>query len=194
MEDIVIYDIETYPAKLKVEDKIIDINRMSVAVTFDYETQYQVWDEGEIKKLISYLLKFKIIIGFNSKHFDNVILNQYLNGAKSDLDEKSLDLMEIVENRLGHRVSLNNIAVPTLKLEKSGDGKKAIEWQLNGEKDKVVEYCKDDVRITKELYEYGLTNKEIYYNSFGEIRKLKIDWSQEQKFKNADFVYSLIDE
>lgn len=194
MEDTIIYDIETYPSKSVIDGKLIDVNHMSVAVSFDLKNQYKVWFENEINELVSYLLSFNKIIGFAIKDFDNSILNQYVNGSKSKLDEKSIDLLEIIENRLGHRVSLNNIALPTLKLEKSGDGKKAIEWWLKGEKDQVVEYCKNDVKITKELYEYGLVNKEIYYNSFGEIRKLKVDWNQEFKFKSIEFVYTLIDD
>lgn len=194
MEDTIIYDIETYPSKSVIDGKLIDVNHMSVAVSFDLKNQYKVWFENEINELVSYLLSFNKIIGFAIKDFDNSILNQYVNGSKSKLDEKSIDLLEIIENRLGHRVSLNNIALPTLKLEKSGDGKKAIEWWLKGEKDKVVEYCKNDVKITKELYEYGLVYKEIYYNSFGEIRKLKVDWNQEFKFKSIEFIYTLIDD
>ena len=188
MKNTIIYDIETYPLRAT------NIMNMSVAVTFDYENQYKVWFEKDIHELIAYLLKFDNIIGFANKNFDNAILNQYLSGTKQKLDAKSIDLLEIIEARLGHRVSLNNIAFPTLKLEKSGDGSMAIDWWLQGKKDLVVEYCKDDVKITKELYEYGLTNNQIYYNSFGEVRKLKIDWNQEGKFKPKDFVYTLTDD
>ena len=194
MKDTVIYDIETFPSIIELDGKQTEMMRMSVAVTFDNNDQYNIWFENDIQELILYLLKFKRIVGFAIKGFDNIILDQYNEGAKQELDAKSLDLLEIIESRLGHKVSLNNIASPTLKLEKSGDGVQAIEWWLKGEKKRVIEYCKDDVKITKELYEYGLANKEIYFNSFGEVRKLSIDWNQEQKYKPADFVYTLTDD
>lgn len=194
MKDSVVYDIETFPSILELNGKQTEIIRMSVAVTFDYKDQYKVWFENDIQELVQYLLKFKRIVGFAIKGFDNIILDQYKKGAKQELDAKSLDLLEIIEFRLGHRVSLNNIASPTLKLEKSGDGQQAIDWWLEGNKERVIEYCKDDVKITKELYEYGLANKELYFNSFGEVRKLSIDWNQEQKYKSADFVYTLTDD
>ena len=194
MESTVIYDIETFPSFIKLNGIQIEMMKMTVAVTYDYNDQYKVWFEDDVPELVPYLLKHKRIVGFAIKSFDNKILDQYKEGAEQELNANSLDLLEIIESRLGHRVSLNNIAIPTLKLTKSGDGEQAILWWLTGEKERVIEYCKDDVKITKELYEYGLANKEIYFNSFGEIRKLSIDWNQEQKYESADFVYTLIDD
>lgn len=194
MRDTVVYDIETYPSTVISNNKFVEKMNMSVAVTFDEINQYKVWFENDIIELINFLLSFETIVGFASKNFDNAILNQYKIGTKQALDNKSLDLLEIIEKRLGHRVSLNNVASPTLKLEKIGDGQKAIDWWFEGKKDLVVEYCKEDVRITKELYKYGRDNKEIYFNSFGDIRKLKIDWKEEKKYKPFDFVYTLTDD
>lgn len=194
MEKTVVYDIETYPTIVQSNGHPVEIMNMSVAVTFDKENQYRTWFEENINELIEFLLSFENIVGFAIKNFDNAILNQYQNGCKVSLDNKSTDILEIIEKRLGHRVSLNNIASPTLKLEKTGDGQKAIDWWLDGKKDLVIEYCKEDVRITKELYEYGINNQEIYFNSFGDIRKLKVDWKEDTKYNATDFVYTLTDE
>ena len=72
---------------------------MSVAVTFDKENQYRTWFEENINELIEFLLSFENIVGFAIKNFDNAILNQYQNGCKVSLDNKSTDILEIIEKQ-----------------------------------------------------------------------------------------------
>ena len=45
--------------------------------------------------------------------------------------------------------------------------------------DELKAYCIDDVKLTKEVYEYGLTNKKIYFISNRDYQKheVAIDWS-----------------
>lgn len=193
--DTIFYDIETYPVLVQVNGKAVQTMRMSVAVTFDAKHDYQVWDENQIEPLINHLLNHEKIVGFNIKSFDNTVLSQYRKDAKELLDKKSIDMLEIVEGRLGHRVSLQNIVEPTLKEKKSADGEQAVKWWLNGEKDKVVSYCKDDVKITKSLYEFGNKHKKILFNSFGQIREVQLDWENVQKDYDAtEFTYQLVDD
>lgn len=195
LTDTIFYDIETYPALLQNNGKTVQTMRMSVAVTFDEKCNYQVWYENQIENLISHLLNHEKIVGFNIKSFDNAVLSQYRKGAKELLDGKSIDMLEIVEGRLGHRVSLQNIVEPTLNEKKSADGEQAIKWWLNGEKEKVVSYCKDDVKITKSLYDFGNEHKKILFNSFGQIREVQIDWENaEKKYDATEFTYQLVDD
>jgi DEAD/DEAH box helicase domain-containing protein len=44
-----------------------------------------------------------------------------------------------------------------------GHGIEATIWWRNGEKDKVVKYCLEDVKITKEIYEYAQKHKHVKY-------------------------------
>lgn len=193
--DSIVYDIETYPVLLHSNGQSIQAMRMSVAVTFDNNNNYKVWYEDQAESLINHLLSYEKIIGFNIKSFDNRILSQYRSDAKELLDKKSIDMLEIVESRLGHRVSLQNIIEPTLQEQKSADGEQAIKWWLAGEKEKVVEYCKDDVILTKSLYEFGLKNKKILFNSYGQIREVQLDWDNpSQNFNSTNFTYQLVDD
>lgn len=197
MKQTVVYDIETIP---EITPKIgynsfAERQRMTVGVTYNqYDQMYKVWYEAQANELIEYLSKFDQIVGFAIKSFDNVVLNSYKPGILEQLNKKSIDMLEILEGRLGHLISLDNVASPTLNLEKTGDGQKAIEWWKNGDKDKVVEYCKEDVRITKELYEYGLKKREVAINYYGQIRTVKIDWTLQKKYSARDFSYTLVDE
>ena len=195
LTDSIVYDIETYPVLLHNNGRSIQAMRMSVAVTFDVINNYKVWYEDQTENLINHLLSHKKIIGFNIKSFDNSILSQYRPDAKVLLDNKSIDILEIVENRLGHRVSLQNIVEPTLKTKKSADGEQAIKWWLEGEKEKVIEYCKDDVTITKSLYEFGIKNKKVLFNSYGQIREVQLDWENpSQNYDSTNFTYQLVDD
>lgn len=115
-------------------------------------------------------------------------------GCLEDLNNKSLDLMELIERRLGHNVSLQNLIKPTLGISKNGSGKLAVQWALEGEFEQLAEYCRGDVEATKDLFLHGLLKNEVLYDYHGDVRKLKIDWiNPERKFAATEFTYSLYD-
>lgn len=89
-----------------------------------------------------------------------------------------LDIMDELEKILGHRVSLESVAQATLGVGKSGKGLDAIAYFRNGEMDKLKAYCLDDVRLTREIYEYGKKNGEVFYQSKDGLHRLpvKINW------------------
>ncbi len=66
--------------------------------------------------------------------------------------------MEDVERHLGFRVSLDNLAHTSLGAQKSAQGMQAIQWWREGNIDAIKKYCLDDVRLTRDLYEYGRKN------------------------------------
>jgi DEAD/DEAH box helicase domain-containing protein len=86
-----------------------------------------------------------------------------------------LDLLAEIKKSLGRRLRLDSIAEATLGINKSGHGLEAVRWWKEGKGDLVRKYCLDDVRITKEVYEYALKNKELSYKDFGDIKKIKLD-------------------
>ena len=90
-----------------------------------------------------------IIVGYNSEHFDIPILNKYYAGDLGKI--KSVDLLKEVKNVLGRRLKLDNLAEATLGAGKSGNGLEAVMWWKQGLRQKVLDYCLDDVRITNEL-------------------------------------------
>ncbi len=116
-----------------------------------------------------------MIVGYNSDHFDLPILNKYYAGNL--LAIKSLDLMKEVKNVLGRRLKLDNLATATLKAPKSADGRKAMEWWAKGEVEKVRKYCLDDVKITRDLYDYARKNGSLKYRDFDGVREIKLDTS-----------------
>ncbi|MBA7655101.1 hypothetical protein ES703_62998 [subsurface metagenome] len=65
----------------------------------------------------------------------------------------------------GHRISLQSLAQATLGEGKSGSGLEALRLYRMGDMKRLKDYCLDDVRLTKDLYEYGIKNKRLYYTS-----------------------------
>jgi DEAD/DEAH box helicase domain-containing protein len=73
-------------------------------------------------------------------------------------------------------VKLDDVASATLGYGKSGHGLQAIEFFRKGELDKLRDYCLMDVKVTKEVYEYGKQHGEIFYNDRAGIKRpIKVD-------------------
>ncbi len=120
-----------------------------------------------------------MLIGFNSDAFDIPLLNRYYPGSLSHI--RSLDLLSEVQKVLGRRIRLQSLAEATLGRGKSGDGLLAGEWWKEGRKDEVAKYCIDDVRLTRELYDYALAHGVLKYKDLTDVRDIKIDtslWSE----------------
>jgi DEAD/DEAH box helicase domain-containing protein len=97
-----------------------------------------------------------------------------------------LDLLKEVKNSLGRRIKLDTIAEATLDKNKIGHGLDAIVWWRNGEKEKVIKYCLEDVKITKEVFEYALKNYILKYKDGDEIKDIKLDTSDWEKKKEKE--------
>ncbi|MDB5259551.1 MAG: box helicase protein box helicase protein [Candidatus Taylorbacteria bacterium] len=121
----------------------------------------------DLPKLWPIMEQADMLITFNGDHFDIPLLNKYYTGDLTKV--KSLDLMAEVKKSLGRRIKLDTLAEATLGRNKSGHGLEAIAWWKSGEIDKIIKYCLEDVKITKELYEYALKNKHLKYKDLGAI-------------------------
>jgi len=156
----VVLDIETKNTFEEAKSPDPAALDLSLLVVYDYLTdQYTSYMEKDLPELWPVLEKADQIIGFNLDHFDMPILNKYYQGDLMKL--KTLDLLTEVKNAYGRRISLNRVASGTLGTKKSGHGLDAITWWKSGEIEKIRKYCEDDVRITKEVYDYALQHGEL---------------------------------
>jgi DEAD/DEAH box helicase domain-containing protein len=173
---VVTFDIESISdlalrGRLDVADQ-----ELTVVAIHDSETgQYSSYFKEDLHKLWPILEKTDLLVGFNSENFDIPLLNRYYPGDLTHV--RSLDLLNEVQKVLGRRVRLDSIAKATLGRGKSGDGIHAGIWWKEGKKDEVCKYCIEDVRLTRELYDYALTNKVLKYLDLREIRDIKLDTS-----------------
>lgn len=169
---VIVLDIETQNAFSDVGGfRNLEALKVSLVGTYLYKTdEYRCFLESEINELEKLLMEKPLVIGFNTRRFDFAVLKPYLKFNPDTLPQ--LDVMEEMTKVLGHRVSLDSVAQATLGVKKTGDGLAAIRYFREGEIEKLKKYCLDDVRLTRELYEYGAKNKELFYTSkFGNGRK-----------------------
>jgi DEAD/DEAH box helicase domain-containing protein len=177
MKDLVYFDLETQKSATDVGgwNKKRDM-RMSVGVTFSTrDGQYKIFDEAQVNELIKQLMRADRVVGFNILNFDYEVLAGY-----SPLDLRTvptLDLMVDLEERLGHRLSLDSLAKATLNAPKIADGMQALRWWKEGKLIEIAEYCCFDVKITKELHEYGRRHGEVFYiDRLGQKRSVPVKW------------------
>ncbi len=187
----IVFDVETKNIFQDVGSNDPTALDISVVCAHDSLTDsYTSYLEKDFKKLWPILEHADIIIGFNSDHFDIPLLNKYYHGDLGKI--KSVDILKEIHKSLGRRVKLDNVAEATLGKNKSGHGLEAITWWKQGEIQKIIDYCTDDVKITKEIYEYALKNGSLKYKDFsGKVLELKLDTSQWEKPTASSMNFSL---
>lgn len=151
--------------------------KISVCGIYESDTdKFTIYEESQMAKLGELLQSADQIIGFNIKDFDFEVLQPYVNFDVHTLPY--LDIIEDVESHLNHRIGLQSIAQGTLGEGKSGNGKEAILYYRNGRMDLLKKYCLDDVRITRDVYNYGMKNQKILYKDFFEIKEIPVAWKE----------------
>jgi len=154
---------------------------VSVAAIFDsLENRFLTFAEDEIDDLIVHLNKADLVVGFNIKRFDYAVLGAY---TGNDLNElTTFDILEDIFQRLGFRLGLDHLAAETLKAGKSADGLQALEWYKQGEMEKLMDYCRNDVAITRDLFQFGLNNGHLIYRTKQDDQRvmLRVDWNLEK--------------
>lgn len=168
------FDIESVSDSL-VRGRIdVQEQELTVVAIHDSETgEYSHYFREDLPRLWSLIEHADMLIGFNSDAFDIPLLNRYYPGDLSHI--RSLDLLAEVQNVLGRRIRLQSLAEATLGKGKSSDGTKAGEWWKEGKKDDVAKYCIEDVRLTRELYEYALAHGTLKYKNLLDVRDIKLD-------------------
>ena len=152
--------------------------KLAVGVVWDScEQEYFSYLESAASQLVKKLRTADLVVGFNVKKFDYGVLQPY---ADFDLDEiTTFDMLIDVNKKLGHRLSLNHLAENTLNAEKSADGLVSLQWYKEGKIDKIIEYCKQDVEITRDLFLYGESHGYVKYSTRSGVAKdLKVEWER----------------
>jgi len=151
--------------------------KLAVGVVWDScEQEYFSYLEGAASELVKKLRTADLVVGFNVKKFDYGVLQPY---ADFDLDEiNTSDMLIDINKKLGHRLSLNHLAENTLNAKKSADGLVSLQWFKEGKIDKIIEYCKQDVEITRDLFLYGVSQGYVKYSTRKGVAKLPVNWGR----------------
>jgi DEAD/DEAH box helicase domain-containing protein len=187
----IVFDIETRNIFSDVgSNNPADLDISVVCIYDSKEDKYSSYTQEELPSLWPIIEKADLLIGYNSEHFDIPLLNKYYQGNLSKI--KSVDLLKEIKNSLGRRLKLDSVAEATLGKNKSGNGLDAIVWWNKGEIEKIKQYCIEDVKITKELYDFALKNKYLSYKDGKEMKKIPIDSSNwEKEATNSTITHTL---
>jgi len=175
--DKIVLDLETQKTFDEVGGRNYEDLLISVVGVYRYETDsYECYLEKELHLLENLLIDCPLVIGFNHRKFDLPVLQRYVQVDTTQIP--LLDLMEDIYNRIGHRVSLDSVAQATLKTGKTGHGLDAIDYYRQGEWEKLKQYCLNDVKITRGVYEYGRQNGHVYYltRDGTDRRSVRVEW------------------
>jgi DEAD/DEAH box helicase domain-containing protein len=186
------FDIETRNLFSDVNSTDSTALDISVVCLHDSLTnEYTSYLQEDFPKLWPILEQADMLITFNGDHFDIPLLNKYYSGDLTKI--KSLDLLVEVRNSLGKRIKLDTIAEATLGIKKSGNGLEAVEWWKTGEIEKIIKYCIDDVKITKDVYDYAIKNGVLKYKDLvtGAIKDIKLDTSKWEKKEESSVTFTL---
>jgi len=156
----------------------VDVNEQELIVVAIHDSltgEYTSYVKEELPNLWPIIERADTLIGFNSDSFDIPLLNRYYPGDLSQI--RSLDILAEVQKVLGRRIRLQSIAEATLGRGKTGEGLKAGEWWREGKKDEVRKYCIEDVRLTRDLYDYALAHGVLKYKDLLDVHDIKIDTS-----------------
>lgn len=188
MHTEVIFDLETKkifddidgsnPADLGIS--IVSLYRRQVDNNFEIKGEmFSSWQE-DFAKMWPLFTNVDRVIGFNSLKFDVPALAPHC-----PFDFKKLphfDIMDHIKKAVGHRLPLDAIAAETLNLAKTDHGLNAVYYWQEGTPESLLKlktYCEHDVLLTRDIYDYGLKNKEL---------KFKDHWNTPRSFP-VDFSY-----
>jgi len=154
----------------------VDKLGVSVACAYDSKTdQYYSFLENELKKLIE-LCEERLVVGYNVRGFDLPVLVPYgLEIKHVDVFDIMYDLEALTRQRF---LKLEHVARGTLGTGKSADGLKAVEWWKAGEVQKIIDYCMQDVKVTKDVFNHGRQNGFVKIQRSDEnIAQVPVQWN-----------------
>lgn len=152
--------------------------------------QMEGFFEADLPHLFPLLEKADVVIGFNVDGFD---MQTFVPYYQADITKiPTLDLMTKIKDSVGHRIGLDAVAKETLGIGKSGDGLDAIKYFNTGQLDRLRDYCLQDVAVTRDIYDYGLSKGHVKFrNKWNRLIECPVDFSFSAE-KNVGVQMSLI--
>jgi len=181
--NIIIYDIEILRGIERKEKQIPDIEycngwddhaNMGITVVgaYDYlEDRYRVFlddNKDDLPKLVAD--RNPLLVGFNNIRFDNAVLRVTRDWGDWN-DARSYDLLQEIWAAAGFGpefdatthagFGLDRMCEVNFGTRKTGYGGTApVDWQ-QGRRGKVIDYCLNDIRLTKQLFNRVLDGAPI---------------------------------
>lgn len=143
---------------------------------FGEQGELQSYFEKDIPRLFPLLEQADVVVGFNIDGFDMPTFTSYYTGDIAKIP--TLDIMDRIKDSIGHRISLDAVAKETLGVGKSGDGLDAIKYYKNQQWDKLEQYCLQDVKVTRDVFDYGYKHGMVKFrNKWNRLIDCQVDFT-----------------
>ncbi len=185
----VVFDLETQNTFQEIGSNDPKDLSISVGCVYDSGTDtYTLATIDELQKLWPILEQADVLVGYNSDHFDIPLLNKYYPGDLTRI--KSIDLLASIKDSFGKRLRLDTVAQATIGAKKSANGLMAIKWWREGDIESIKKYCKQDVKVTKEIFEFAREHKKVFYKDGTKKREIPLDTSHWQPHEDHSMTFS----
>lgn len=148
---------------------------ISVICGYEYASQrYRVFCADNMHEFVAAIERADLIVGFNSIPFDNAVIRavwQPLVKFPDNWESKSYDLLREIWVAAGLSPTFNYkthggfgldaCCKVNFATEKSGNGALAPKWWQRGMTGNVVDYCLNDIALTKQLFDRVMAGGEL---------------------------------
>jgi len=190
-----VFDVETVFLSYELEGRWEEVHHMRVSVCDFYDVEagtHHIFtaapdEHPGIRELFEFVSRLRnegaTLVSFAGEGFDwKVLQGEFAmsgfieNRAQFDHGKiRMVDLQAQLIERLGWRISLENLAVCNLGEGKSMRAVEAPKLWRQGRWPEVVEYCKRDVELTYRLWEHGRRQGYLALSADGKIR-VPVKW------------------
>lgn len=161
--DRLVIDIETKNTFADVggQHNIEKLEASFVGVYSYNDNAYHSFFEADFGALGKLFQRGGLIIGFSINRFDIPVMKKYFESGNPFSSGTHFniygidryDILDEIETALGHRISLDILAKENLGIGKTHHGLEAIKFYAEKNFEELKNYCLNDVKITKELYD-----------------------------------------
>jgi DEAD/DEAH box helicase domain-containing protein len=173
----VFFDVETQRTFDEVGGRH-NIRKLGLSAAVTYSTAdgaFHHYTEETVADLVADLKAADLVVGFNVVRFEYEVLGAYTDDPLDDIP--TVDMLDHIYKWLGFRVSLDNLAGATLGTAKSADGLQAVRWYKQGRMQEILDYCQQDVEVTRQLYEYGRQHKHVRFRDRNyRVKVVQVNW------------------
>lgn len=170
--DHIVVDVEIIEDPKELGWDATDRLGVAVACVWEYATRrMRIYGPEDLEDLRERILRAERITGFNNLNFDFPVIFGHSKGmwmfqsVREQLEPKTNDILRRIWQSNGldpdnfrpkthGGYSLDRVAQATLGVGKIGHGADAPQWYGQGLIQKVVNYCADDVALTRDLADF----------------------------------------
>ncbi len=172
----VVFDIETQNIFQDIGSN--DPTALDISVVSVYDSETDTYTSAVIDDLSAIwpiIERADALVGYNSNHFDIPLLNKYYPGDLTHI--KSIDILADIRASFGRRLRLDDVAKATIGAKKNADGLQAVRWWREGNIKDIIKYCEQDVKVTKNVFEYARAHGHVKVKDGTRKREIPLDTS-----------------